>query len=108
MEEETGEQSNNKPWLFKKGQSGNPSGRPKGSKSLKTRAQEMLQTMNDEEFQDFLDGLPKIEIWKMAEGNPESNVSQRIGVMLADKSDKEAAKAAIDSFLHGHTPNIGK
>jgi len=42
MSENTAEQSNIrntehlKPWQLKKGQSGNPSGRPKGSVSLKT------------------------------------------------------------------------
>lgn len=67
---ESAEQSknNDKPWLFKKGQSGNPSGRPKGTKSLKTYAKEMIENMNDEERQIYLDGLPKNFIWEMAEG----------------------------------------
>lgn len=38
VSEETQEQTKNqsKPWLFKKGQSGNPGGKPKGLKSYKT------------------------------------------------------------------------
>lgn len=73
MEQETAEQSNNsKPWLYKKGQSGNPSGRPKGSVSLKTWVKNRLATMTDEEREEFMEGLPKETIWKMAEGNPDT------------------------------------
>jgi predicted phosphoadenosine phosphosulfate sulfurtransferase len=72
MPEETdNSNASDKPWLFKKGQSGNPGGRPKG-KSLKEYTREMLASMDDEERQEYLKGLPKEIIWKMAEGNPEN------------------------------------
>ena len=59
-----------KPWLFKKGQSGNPEGRPKGSKSLKTWVKEYLEQMDDEERIAFLNKISPDIVWRMAEGQP--------------------------------------
>lgn len=72
LEQDSDNQSNSRPWLFKKGQSGNPKGRPVG-KSLKEYSREYLAKMTDEERMTFLEGLPKEVIWKMAEGNPQTN-----------------------------------
>ena len=66
-----------KPWLWKKGQSGNLKGRPKG-KTLKEYAREYLACLTDEERDDFMDGLPKELIWKMAEGNPKQDTETEI------------------------------
>ncbi len=70
VEESQEQLNNNRPWLFQKGKSGNPGGRPKGTKSLKTRAREYLEGLSDEEAVDYFNGLNKLDVWKMGEGNP--------------------------------------
>lgn len=62
------------PYMWKPGQSGNPAGRPKG-KNMKDWAREVLSKMSEEERQEFLKGIPKDIIWKMAEGNPAQDLT---------------------------------
>jgi len=61
------------PWQYKKGQSGNPGGRPAG-KTLKQYAREKLAAMTDEEREEFLNGIDKRIIWELAEGKPKSDI----------------------------------
>lgn len=73
MEEEPlKEQTNNRPWLYKKGQSGNPKGRPPGTFSMKEYVKRKLKDMTDEEREEFLEGVDKRIIWEMAEGKAET------------------------------------
>lgn len=78
-EENTGEQrkirdyAELRPYQYKKGQSGNPSGRSKGI-SLKEYAKMKLLHMTDDEREEFFNGLPKDKIWEMAEGKAKQDV----------------------------------
>jgi hypothetical protein len=87
MENQTDEQSNSRPWLYKKGQSGNPNGRPKGSISMKQWVKNKLLGMTPEEREVFLEGVPKVEIWKLAEGNPETRIDSDVNLKVERLED---------------------
>ncbi len=55
-----------KAYQWKKGQSGNIMGRPKG-KTMKEYAKQYLERMTDEERDEWLEGIDKEKIWEMAE-----------------------------------------
>lgn len=69
-----------RPWLFKPGVSGNPKGRPPGVKSLKMFAKEYLQSLPDEKKLDYMKGMDKQDIWKMAEGMPKQDSRMELDI----------------------------
>ena len=86
------------PHQFKKGQSGNPEGRPAG-KTLKEYSRDMLAKMTDEERQEFLNGLSKETIWKLAEGNPSNDDKVKVeGTIIVEISKSIADKNGLNNI----------
>lgn len=86
--DETDNQKDNslKPWLWKKGQSGNIMGRPKG-KTMKEYAREFLERMTDEERDEWLEGIPKEKIWEMSEGKAKQDTNITGTLTISDVLD---------------------
>lgn len=85
-----------KGYQFVKGQSGNPGGMKKGTKSMKTFAREYLMALPDEERIAFMDTLPSDFIWKMAEGMPDTKGDMNIAGTLTIQVSESIAKKNAD------------
>ena len=66
-----------KPFQWKKGQSGNPSGRP--TDTLKAYQAKKYREMTPEEKEKELEKMPPELRWRMAEGNPKQDTDVTSG-----------------------------
>ena|ERR1039458_1349430 len=89
------------PYLWKKGVSANPKGRPKG-KTLKEFAREYLESLPEDEKVEYLASLPTDIVWKMAEGMPQTNTD------LTSKGEKiEGNQIVFNNFdATSSKPNV--
>ena len=84
-----------KPWQFKPGQSGNWSGKPKGTVSMKKRAAHYLMSLDVKGAKEFLRGLDKRFVWEMAEGKPDQK-NEHTGDLILHISEEVAEKNHVN------------
>ena len=107
-----------KPWLFKKGQSGNPNGRPTGSVSITAEIKKKLQEIPDGQQKSYLellinrilkqavvDGNEQMikQIWSYIDGPPGSEDNQTpssgVHINFLNKNDVEVREESDEKIL---------
>ncbi len=68
---------------------------------MKEYARDYLASMTDEEREAFMDGIPKLEIWKMSEGNPKQDSDITSGgkpivILSAEVIEKNAINTSTE------------
>lgn len=92
------------PFQWKKGQSGNIMGRPKG-KTMKEYVNEYLARMTDDERDEWLEGINKDKIWEMAEGKPRQDTDITSGGKVLQVVVPQAVAEAFN--INESTPETG-
>lgn len=93
-----------RPWQFKPGQSGNPNGKAKGTISLKEYAKRYLQELDEEGKKEFMEGLDKDVIWKMAEGNPKQDTEIKGHLTISEVLDQLDGQTTSGQELETEPP----
>lgn len=89
-----------KPYQWKKGQSGNLKGGPKG-KTLKTFVREYFEKLSDKDKRQFLNFIDPELAWRMAEGNPHQteeikhDISDNLIDLIKNATDNQTGSGEV-------------
>ena len=79
--------------VYKKGQSGNPGGKPVGAVSMKTYVKNKLLAMSPEDREEFLEGIEKKVLWEMSEAKAKQDIDADVKATINVIIPKQIAEA---------------
>ena len=79
----------------------NRKGRIDGGGGLKAYDRAKFKAMSEEEKEEFLKTIAPDMRYRMAEGNPQSDITSGGEPLIPDKEAREQANKRVFSFLHG-------